>query len=102
MMTDQLLLQAQLLWSRLATFLAHENKLHLARYAYPHELISLLSPSLDGAHLLLAEYINRHILRVATTPRQPRLGNMLLCGPTGSGKSQQITSQLLTGLSPNW
>jgi type IV secretion system protein VirD4 len=90
------LLQGQLLASRLATFFPAERKLHPGRYAHPHELTPLLSPILDGAHLLLAEYVSHHILRVATSATRRHLGNMLICGPTGSGKSQHITSQLLT------
>jgi hypothetical protein len=90
------LLQWQLLVSRLATLFPAERKLHPGRYAYPYELAPLLSSNLDGAHLLLADYGGRHILRVATTGTRRQLGNMLICGPTGSGKSQHITSQLLT------
>ena len=89
-------LATQLLTSRIATFFPSENRLHRGRYAYPHELKLLLSSTLDGMHLLLAEYFGQHILRVKTTPKRTKLGNMLICGPTGSGKSQHITSQLLT------
>ncbi len=89
-------LATQLLTSRIATFFPSENRLWRGRYAYPHELKPLLSPTLDGMHLLLAEYFGQHIVRVKTTPKRTKLGNMLICGPTGSGKSQHITSQLLT------
>src|SRR5207248_4996661 len=90
------LLRWQLFVSRLATYVPSERKLHPARYAYPHELVPLLSPTFEGAHLLLAEYAGRHFLRVGTSAKRRDLGNMLICGPTGSGKSQHITSQLLT------
>jgi type IV secretion system protein VirD4 len=89
-------LHTRLLTSRISTFFPHEQRLRTSRFAYPHELINLLSPTLDGAHLLLAEYVGNHILRATTTSRRRHLGNMLICGPTGSGKSQHITSQLLT------
>ena len=92
----RLLLRWQLLSSRLGAYFPSERKLHPARYAYPHELASLLSPTFEGANLLLAEYAGRHILRVTTNHKRYHLGNMLICGPTGSGKSQHITSQLLT------
>jgi type IV secretion system protein VirD4 len=96
MSISEWLLQTQLLKSRIASLFPSENKLHPGRYAYPHELSPLLAATLDGAHLLLAEYFHHHILRVKPTPKRPKLGNALLCGPTGSGKSQHITSQLLT------
>jgi type IV secretion system protein VirD4 len=96
MSLSHVLLQWQLLVSRLATCFPSERKLHSGRYAYPHELAPLLSPTFDGAHLLLAEYAGRYILRVGTSHTRRHLGNMLICGPTGSGKSQHITSQLLT------
>jgi type IV secretion system protein VirD4 len=96
MSTGDWWLATQLLTSRIATHFSAEQKLHPSRFAYPHELSPLLSGSLDGAHLLLAEYPGKHILRVATSPKRRYLGNMLICGPTGSGKSQHITSQLLT------
>jgi type IV secretion system protein VirD4 len=89
-------LHAQLLASRLATLFPSEMRLHPGRFAYPHELTPLLSSRLEGMHLLLAEYVGTHVLRVATSPKRQHLGNMLICGPTGSGKSQHITSQLLT------
>src|SRR5918912_1344994 len=92
----RLLLRWQLLSSRLGTYFPSERKLHSARYAYRHELAKLLSPTFEGANLLLAEYAGCHILRVATNHNRYHLGNMLMCGPTGSGKSQHITSQLLT------
>src|SRR5918912_1864254 len=92
----RLLLRWQLLSSRLGTYFPSERKLHSARYAYRHELAKLLSPTFEGATLLLAEYAGRHILRVTTNHKRYHLGNMLICGPTGSGKSQHITRQLLT------
>jgi type IV secretion system protein VirD4 len=89
-------LATRLLGSRIASLFPSEQKLHPGRFAHPHELRPFLSPTVDGAHLLLAEYHGKHILRVATTAKRRQLGNMLICGPTGSGKSQHITSQLLT------
>jgi type IV secretion system protein VirD4 len=89
-------LAARLLYSRIATLFPSEGKLHPGRFAHPHELSHLLSGSLDGEQLLLAQYLGNHILRVAKSATRRHLGNMLICGPTGSGKSQHITSQLLT------
>src|ERR671938_670432 len=92
----RLLLRWQLLSSRLGAYFPSERKLHSARYAYPYELAPLLSPTFEGAHLLLAEYAGRHILRVTTNRTRYHLGNMLICGPTGSGKRQHFTSMLPT------
>jgi hypothetical protein len=93
---DELLLRYRVLSSRIATFFSHNDKLHHARFANPHELTGLLSPTLDGTHLLLGESHFSHVLRVQPTTERRELGHMLACGPTGSGKTLLITSQLYT------
>src|SRR5439155_18276184 len=52
---DALLLRYRVLSSRIAAFFSQNDKLHHARFANPHELTSLLSPTVDGTHLLLGE-----------------------------------------------
>src|SRR5207244_3562964 len=48
---DALLLRYRVLSSRIAAFFSQNDKLHHARFANPHELTSLLSPTVDGTHL---------------------------------------------------
>ena len=96
MTKDELLLRYNLLASRISSFFSHEKHLHQASFAKPHELRPLLSPSVDGSHLLLGKGMNNHVLRVQRTKKSPELGNMFACGPTGCGKSSFMISQLLT------
>ena len=96
MTKDQWLVQYNLLSSRIATFFSHEKHLHTASFAKPHEVKHLLSPTVDGTHLLLGESMYHHVLRVQTTDERQELGNLLACGPTGCGKSMFLISQLLT------
>jgi hypothetical protein len=96
MTKDQWLVQCNLLSSRIATFFSHEKHLHTASFAKSHEVKHLLSPTVDGTHLLLGESMYNHVLRVQTTDERQELGNLLACGPTGCGKSMFLISQLLT------
>ena len=93
---EEILLRYRVLSSRIAAFFSHNDKLHNARFAKAHELTSLLSPTVDGTHLLLGESHFSHVLRVQPTTERRELGHMLACGPTGSGKTLLITSQLYT------
>jgi type IV secretory pathway TraG/TraD family ATPase VirD4 len=93
---DALFLRYRVLSSRIAAFFSSDTKLHNARFAKAHELTSLLSPTVDGTHLLIGESHFSHVLRVQPTTQRRELGHMLACGPTGSGKTLLITSQLYT------
>ena len=86
--------------SRMAALFSHENTLHTAWFAHPHELTSLLSPILDGAHLLLGAYQFNQVLRVASTRDRQELGNVLICGPTRSRKTLLQVAQLLARKGP--
>jgi type IV secretion system protein VirD4 len=96
MTTDELLMRATQLSSRISGLFPQDNRLHTARFATPHELHPLLSPSLDGTHLLLGEGSFHHVLRVSPTKTRRELGNALVVAPTRGGKGLLATAQLLT------
>jgi type IV secretion system protein VirD4 len=77
-------------------FFTNTQTLHQARFAHLHELEHLLTDSVTGAGLLLAQGPHRHVLRVRAQAARRELGNMLIVAPTRGGKGLLATSQLLT------
>ncbi len=77
--------------------LRHDTRLHKARFARIDELSPLLSHTprseglLMGKHKLLQQFVC-----VRPTRNRREIGNMLIVGPTRSGKGLLATSQLLS------
>jgi hypothetical protein len=86
----------QLLTSRLSASWSQEKHLRNDRFALPHELSPILSPTLDGINLLLGEASYNHVLKVSRTKAHRELGNVLVVAPTRGGKGLLAESQLLT------
>ena len=85
--------------SRIIGFFAQsKHHLHTARFSNVPEMSPLLSAGLQdiGASLLLGISHLNQIVSVRPTKRRPQLGNLLVCAPTGSGKSLLAISQALT------
>src|SRR3954451_13298625 len=85
-----------LFYNRFSASSSHDNHLHNSRFAEFYELESLLSSAMDGAGLLLAESRFSRLLRVKSIATRQELGNVLICGPSRSGKTLLQDSQLLT------
>ena len=73
-----------------------DKRLHKARFARRDELNTLRSaaPRSDGLLMAQGQLKNFFVVRATDTRRE--LGNMLIVGPTRSGKGLLATSQLLT------
>ena len=83
--------------SRLAGFFSGHTKLHSARFARIHELISLVISELTpGTGLLLGTTLFGHALSVRPTKQRRELGNLLAVASTRGGKGLLAVSQLLT------
>jgi type IV secretion system protein VirD4 len=73
--------------------------LHRARFARVHELWPLFSHNFVPDSLLLGTrrlLLGKPLVIVRTTKQRPELGNLLIVGPTRSGKGLLAVSQLLT------
>ncbi len=83
-------------FNRIFAFFYANKQLYIARYARPHELKSLVSPTLDKSSLLLGKILFNHFLHVRSTKTRRELGNLLVVAPTRGGKGLLAVSQLLT------
>jgi len=81
--------------NRIAAFFTHQNSLHRARFARIDEMSHLLATKPVGDGLLLGVG-HSHFLIVRPQKTRSELGNLLIVGPTRSGKGLLATSQLLT------
>lgn len=72
-----------------------DNRLHRARLASTFELRHLLQPAPTPDGLLLGT-THRHVVTVRAQPTRRELGNLLIVGPTRSGKGLLAVSQLLS------
>ena len=70
--------------------------LHTARFATRQELSPLLTPTPPPEGVLLGTTHQRRTVSVQPTPARPEHGNLLLVGPTRSGKGLLAISQLLS------
>src|SRR5437764_2426803 len=73
--------------------------LHRARFARTHELWPLFSASFVHDSVLLGTrrfLLGKPLVTVRQTKERPELGNLLIVGPTRSGKGLLAVSQLLT------
>ena len=93
---DRFRSKLHLLTSRLSASFSQEKHLADDRFAFPHELSPILSPTLDGINLLLGEASYNHVLKVSRTKTRRELGNVLVVAPTRGGKGLLAESQLLT------
>src|SRR6266480_3336273 len=73
--------------------------LHRARFARTHELWPLFSSAFVPDSVLLGTrrfLLGKPLVTVRKTKQRPELGNLLIVGPTRSGKGLLAVSQLLT------
>lgn len=98
MRVNERLMALGILLSRASSLFPQKERLHHARFAYPHELTSLIRPGPEDSHpsLLLGSLAFNHVLRVSPSRNRRELGNMLVVAPPRAGKSILATSQLLT------
>lgn len=78
-------------------FWGFDRRLHQSRFARFDEMGSLLSSSPPANALLLGtmKYL-RQFVSVRPRPERREIGNVLIVGPTRSGKGLLATSQLLS------
>ena len=81
--------------NRITAFFTSRDNLHTARFARIDEMSHLLSPQPAENGLLLGVG-HSHFLSVRPQKTRRELGNLLVVGPTRSGKGLLATSQLLT------
>ena len=91
----RILLSFSAVYHRLRSLLSPDHRLHQSRFARTDELRLLLqdTPGADG--LLLGKGKSGHVVTVVPTQTRRELGNLLIVGPTRSGKGLLATSQLL-------
>jgi type IV secretion system protein VirD4 len=73
-----------------------DKRLHQARFASIDELASMMSREATANSLLLGVNFLKHFVLVRPTKTRSELGNLLIVGPTRSGKGLLATSQLLS------
>src|SRR5712692_3627416 len=81
---------------RIHAFFSTDTRLHQARFSRLDELNTLLSPQPVESGLLLGRRKTQQFLTVRPVKTRAELGNLLLVGPTRSGKGLLATSQLLS------
>ena len=87
------------LWKWLLLLFGWSRKpagLHTARFATNQEVASLTTKTLPEQGLLLGTNRQHQLLAVQPTPTRKELGNLLIVGPTRSGKGLLAISQLLS------
>ncbi len=77
-------------------FWGFDKRLHRARFARLDELTGITSSTPHPTSLLLGVNRFKQFFLVRSTKERRELGNMLIVGPTRSGKGLLATSQLLT------
>ena len=93
--TQRFFLSLSMVVNRIAAFFTHQNSLHRARFARIDEMSHLLATQPVGDGLLLGVG-HSHFLMVRPQKTRSELGNLLIVGPTRSGKGLLATSQLLS------
>ncbi len=78
------------------TLFSTDTRLHRARFSRLDELGTLLCSTPEGTGLLLGMKHARQLLLVRPVQTRRELGNLLVVGPTRSGKGLLATSQLLS------
>jgi type IV secretion system protein VirD4 len=92
----RILLFLSAVYHRLHALFASDNRLHQARFSRIDELGHLLQNTPVGEGLLLGSTKARQIVAVLPTTTRRELGNLLIVGPTRSGKGLLAISQLLS------
>src|SRR4051794_30517667 len=83
-------------WSHVCGFFLSHRHLHVARFAYLHELAGITTPQPIAASMLVGRGRFGHVLAVQATAKRRELGNLLVVAPTRGGKGLLATSQLLS------
>ncbi len=83
-------------YHRLRSLLSPDHRLHQSRFARTDELRLLLQDTPDADGVLLGKGKSGHVVTVVPTQTRRELGNLLIVGPTRSGKGLLATSQLLS------
>jgi type IV secretion system protein VirD4 len=91
----RILLFLSMLIHRILALFSPDTRLHQARFARPFELRHLLQPAPTPDGLLLG-ITHGHFVTVRPQPARRELGNLLVVGPTRSGKGLLAVSQLLS------
>src|SRR6266568_5812423 len=81
---------------RIHAFFSTDTRLHQARFSRLDELNTLLRPQPAEYGLLLGRRRSQQFLTVRPVKTRAELGNLLIVGPTRSGKGLLATSQLLS------
>ena len=92
---ERVFLVLELVIHRIQALFSTDNRLHQARFSRVDELRELLSTTPPPEGLLLGKR-NGHFVTVRPAKARRELGNLLLVGPTRSGKGLLATSQLLS------
>jgi type IV secretion system protein VirD4 len=92
----RILLVFSVVYHRLRSLLSPDHRLHQSRFARTDELRLLLQDTPGAKGLLLGKGKSGHVVTVLPTQTRRELGNLLVVGPTRSGKGLLATSQLLT------
>ena len=79
----------------LLTLTGRDGRLHTSRFARVDELPPLLRQEPAGNGLILGTHRLRHFVQVNPSPQRRELGNLLIVGPTRSGKGLLAVTQLL-------
>jgi len=82
--------------NRIISLLSFDTALHRARFARIDELSVLFCPNPNERGLLLGVHQSQHLVVVQPNKNRREIGNLLIVGPTRSGKGHLATSQLLS------
>ena len=82
--------------NRIISLLSFDTALHRSRFARIDELSVLFCPNPNERGLLLGVHQSQHLVVVQPNKNRREIGNLLIVGPTRSGKGHLATSQLLS------
>jgi type IV secretion system protein VirD4 len=82
--------------NRIISLISFDTALHQARFARIDELSVLFCQSPQGRGLLMGFHQSQHFVVVQPDKTRREIGNLLIVGPTRSGKGLLATSQLLS------
>ena len=91
-----LLYHLTLRYSRISAFLSQQKCLYTARWAFFHELVPILTQTVDGTHMLLAKSRFHRFIAAKPMDTQNEIGHAFLIGKPRSGKGLAIETNLLT------
>ncbi len=82
--------------NRIISLLSFDTALHRARFARIDELSVLFCPSPQDRGLLMGVHKSQQFVVIEQNKNRREIGNLLIVGPTRSGKGLLATSQLLS------